>query len=105
MHERGLLERLGEGPVSGDTLARQAGLTRAAIWKRIDGLRSAGVEVDAMPGRGYVLRHPVSLLDAAAIAHALPIDARLELADPAPEIAWSVDSTSSELLRRGAPAG
>ena len=103
MHERGLLERLGEGPVSGDVLARQAGLTRAAIWKRIDALRSAGVEVDATPGQGYALRHPVSLLDAGAIAAALPQDARAELAAPGLEIAWSLDSTSSELLRRGPP--
>ena len=34
MHERGLLEQLEEGPVSGDALARRAGVTRAAIWKR-----------------------------------------------------------------------
>ena len=52
MHERSLLEQLGEGPVSGDTLARRAGLTRAAIWKRIGALREAGIEVEASPGRG-----------------------------------------------------
>lgn len=104
MHERGLLERLGEGPVSGDVLARQAGLTRAAIWKRIDALRSAGIEVEATPGRGYALRHPVTLLDPVAVGQALPASARAELADSGVEVAWSVDSTSSELLRRGPPA-
>ncbi|HNV77946.1 MAG TPA: HTH domain-containing protein, partial [Thermomonas sp.] len=41
--ERGLLQRLAAGPVSGDTLAREAGLTRAAVWKRIDALREAGI--------------------------------------------------------------
>ena len=101
MHERGLLEQLGDGPVSGDALARRAGLTRAAIWKRIDALRTAGVEVDAMPGRGYALRHPVSLLDAATIGRALPASVREGLAGL--EVAWSLDSTSSELLRRGPP--
>ena len=39
MDERALLERLGEGPAPGDDLAREAGLTRAAIRKRIDALR------------------------------------------------------------------
>lgn len=101
MHERGLLEQLGEGPVSGDTLARRAGLTRAAIWKRIAALREAGIEVDASPGRGYALRQPVSLLDAAAIERALPGPVREGLAGL--EVAWSLDSTSSELLRRGPP--
>src|SRR5690606_22968610 len=30
---RSLLVRLAEGPVSGDALAREAGQTRAAVWK------------------------------------------------------------------------
>ena len=99
MDERALLERLGEGPASGDALARDAGLTRAAIWKRIDALRAAGVEVEAAPGRGYALRWPVSLLDADAIRRALPAAARAGLADDpeAVAVAWSLDSTSSAL--------
>ena len=102
MHDRCLLERLGTGPVSGDVLARGAGLTRAAIWKRIDALRAAGVEISAEPGRGYALRHPLSLLDADRIRAALPPAARGAMAGL--EVAWSLDSTSSELLRRGPPA-
>lgn len=101
MHERGLLEQLGEGPVSGDTLARRAGLTRAAIWKRIAALREAGIEVEASPGRGYALRQPVRLLDAGIIERGLSGPAREALAGL--EVAWSLDSTSSELLRRGPP--
>lgn len=101
MHERGLLEQLEEGPVSGGALARRAGVSRAAIWKRIDALRMAGIEVDAAPGRGYVLRHPVSLLDGKAIQQALPAATRGGLAGL--EVAWTVDSTNSELLRRGPP--
>ena len=65
--ERGLLQRLANGPVSGDTLAREAGLTRAAVWKRIDALREAGVGIEASPGRGYRLEQPLDLLDADAI--------------------------------------
>ena len=51
--ERGILQRLIAGPVSGDALAQEAGLTRAAMWKRIEALREAGVEIDAQAGRGY----------------------------------------------------
>ena len=70
--ERDLLLRLAAGPAKGDALAEAAGQTRAAVWKRIDGLRAAGVEIDARPGRGYSLRHPLELLDAAAIHAQLP---------------------------------
>ena len=31
-HERALLQRLAAGPVGGDVLAREQGLTRAAVW-------------------------------------------------------------------------
>ena len=97
--ERELLQRLIAGPVSGDVLARDAGLTRAAMWKRIEALRGEGVQIDAMRGRGYALAHPVELLDADAIRAQLP-DARglHEL-----QVVWSLDSTNSELLRRTAP--
>ena len=100
--ERGILQRLIAGPVSGDALAQEAGLTRAAMWKRIEALREAGVEIDAQAGRGYTLRHPVELLQANAIIDALPPFVRAGLASL--EIAWSLDSTNSELLRRETPA-
>ena len=100
-HERELLQRLANGPVGGDTLAREAGLTRAAVWKRIDGLREADIAIVAAPGRGYRLEQPLDLLDADAIRAALPRSAQDGLAGL--EIAWSLDSTNSELLRRAAP--
>ena len=100
--ERELLQRLVLGPVSGDELAKEVGLTRAAMWKRIEGLREAGVEIDAQPGRGYALRHPLQLLDADAIAAALPAAVNARVASL--QVAWSLDSTNSELLRRDTPA-
>ena len=99
--EREVLQRLARGPVSGDALAREAGLTRAAMWKRIEALREAGVEIDARAGRGYALRHPLELLEADAIADAMPADARARMASL--EVAWLLDSTNSELLRRDTP--
>lgn len=100
MDDRALLQRLIEGPVSGDALAREAGQTRAAIWKRIGALRQAGVPIEAAAGRGYRLAAPLDLLDADAIRAALPAQAAGELAGL--EVAWSIDSTNSELLRRPA---
>lgn len=97
-----LLLRLAAGPVSGDTLARESGLTRAAIWKRIQALRSAGIAISARRGHGYMLDVPPDLLDADAIAAALPPRVRERVQGP--EVAWSIDSTNSELMRRRTPA-
>ena len=101
MNERELLRRLASGPVSGASLARDAGLSRAAVWKRIEGLRASGLPVEALPGRGYALGHPLDLLDAAAIEAGLPDAATVELASL--EVTWTLDSTNSELLRRVTP--
>ena len=100
--EREVLVRLMAGPVSGDVLAQEAGLTRAAMWKRVEALREAGVEIDAQPGRGYALRHMPELLDAAAMLDAMPAHVRAGIASL--DIAWSLDSTNSELLRRETPS-
>lgn len=102
MDEQALLRRLAEGPASGDALARAAGLTRAAVWKRIEALREAGLGIHATPGQGYRLSRPLDLLDAGAVRASLPAQVVAEIAGL--EVAWSIDSTSSELLRRGAPA-
>jgi BirA family biotin operon repressor/biotin-[acetyl-CoA-carboxylase] ligase len=102
MNERDLLQRLLAGPASGDVLARACGQTRAAVWKKIAALREAGVRIDARPGRGYMLAQPLDLLDADAIQAELPPPARAALA--ALDVAWTLDSTNSELLRRPAPA-
>lgn len=101
MNERDLLIRLILGPASGAELARDSGQTRAALWKRIDALRAAGIAIGARPGRGYALQRPLELLDARLIRAALPPLLRAGVA--ALEVAWSLDSTNTELLRRPAP--
>jgi len=95
--ERALLERLMRGPATGDALAQAGGQTRAAIWKRIQGLRAAGLSIDAQPGRGYSLAQPVDLLDAASIRAALAPSAQDRIASL--DVDWSIDSTNSALLR------
>ncbi|WP_240125762.1 bifunctional biotin--[acetyl-CoA-carboxylase] ligase/biotin operon repressor BirA [Thermomonas alba] len=100
--ERALLQRLAQGPVSGDVLAGELGLTRAAVWKRIEALRAAGLAITALPGRGYHLAQALDLLEADAIRAALPAAVRAELA--ALEVAWTLDSTNTCLLQRETPA-
>lgn len=100
--ERDLLLRLQAGPASGDALARDSGQTRAAVWKRIEALRAAGIAIDARPGRGYALAAPLDLLDADAIRAGIPTAMHADIASL--EVAWSLDSTNAELLRRAAHA-
>ena len=102
MTDRVLLARLCEGPASGASLARELGITRSAVWKRIESLRQAGVEVEAQPGRGYVLARPVQLLDATRLTAALSPAARGELA--ALEVLFDTDSTNAQALRAPLPA-
>lgn len=100
MDERELLARLAAGPVSGSRLAAELGLTRAAVWKRVQALREAGVAVAACAGVGYALERPLDLLDVQAILAQLPpaTAACLDL-----ELAWALDSTNDALLRRPPP--
>lgn len=102
MSDRALLARLCAGPASGAELAASLGITRSAVWKRIEALREAGVEVDAQPGRGYALARPLQLLDGDALAASLSPAARTELAGL--EVLFEIDSTNAEALRQPAPA-
>ena len=101
MDDRQLLAKLGTGALSGDALARELGLTRAAVWKRIQGLRAAGVAIEGRAGDGYRLAQPLELLDPAQIRAGLP-EAVLPLLSEL-EIGWTLSSTNTELLQRSAP--
>jgi BirA family transcriptional regulator, biotin operon repressor / biotin---[acetyl-CoA-carboxylase] ligase len=50
--------------VSGAELAQQLGISRAAVWARIEDLRSLGYEIEASPHLGYRLRSTPDLLHA-----------------------------------------
>jgi BirA family biotin operon repressor/biotin-[acetyl-CoA-carboxylase] ligase len=84
--------------VSGATLARTAGVTRAAVWKQIETLRLKGVPVEAKVGGGYRLPWPTELLEAPRIRAGLPAEALAQVGMV--EVHWEIDSTSSELARR-----
>lgn len=92
--------------VSGETLAAELGISRAAVWKRIEALRAAGLGVVAEGGRGYRLEEAVEWLDAGRIHDDLaarparhPLHVRIH---------DEVDSTMIEVGRaasEGAPTG
>jgi len=49
------LRAAGEGAVSGADLSQRLHVSRAAIWARIEDLRSLGYDIEASPHRGYRL--------------------------------------------------
>jgi BirA family transcriptional regulator, biotin operon repressor / biotin---[acetyl-CoA-carboxylase] ligase len=94
-----LLRRLADGELhSGEALAAATGVTRARVSQILRASEPAGFTLERVRGVGYRLIDPVPFLDRGAIVSALGATAsRLKI-----EVADSVDSTSTELLRRAA---
>jgi BirA family biotin operon repressor/biotin-[acetyl-CoA-carboxylase] ligase len=97
-----LLVLLADGRLrSGQDLAAQLGVSRAAIWKAVERLRAFGIAIEAEARRGYRLARPVELLDTGMI--------RAELSGPAEptlrrlEVLFEVDSTNTRLVQAAPP--
>jgi BirA family biotin operon repressor/biotin-[acetyl-CoA-carboxylase] ligase len=65
------LRATGDGAVSGAELSQKLRVSRAAIWARIEDLRSLGYDIEASPHRGY------RLLSAPDVLHADDLISRL----------------------------
>ncbi len=50
------LAEAGDEYVSGEAISDKLGLSRTAVWKHVEQLRSQGYRIDAVPARGYRLR-------------------------------------------------
>ena len=50
-----LLEKNRGNAISGEKLAKEAGVTRAAVWKVIKSLCDEGYSITAQKNKGYVL--------------------------------------------------
>lgn len=59
-----ILSALREGSASGAELSQTLGISRAAIWARIEELRSLGYDIVASPHQGYRLLNSPNLLHA-----------------------------------------
>ena len=83
-------------PVSGDRLAKELGVSRVAIWSRLERLRASGYVFAASTRKGYALRSVPRHLEPALL------DAHLRLLKVSPKVEFlaEVDSTNSEAERR-----
>jgi BirA family biotin operon repressor/biotin-[acetyl-CoA-carboxylase] ligase len=97
-----LLMLLTDGRVhSGERLAQALGVSRAAVWKGVERLRLQGIDIEAVPRRGYRLPDPVELLEEPAIRAAIAggrLDHLRSLS-----LLFDVDSTNTRLLALGPP--
>ena len=66
------LREAGDGSVSGAELSQRLGVSRAAVWARIEELRSLGYEIEASPHLGY------RFLSAPDVLHADDLLSRLD---------------------------
>ena len=83
-------------PVSGDRLAKELGVSRVAIWSRMERLRADGFTFKASTRKGYELKSVPREINAALLDAHLR---RLKVS-PAVELLAEVDSTNSEAERR-----
>ena len=89
---------------SGEKLASACGITRAAIWKRMQRIAAElQVAIDRVPGRGYRLSRPLVLLDKDRIVSAMASSQASALATL--HLLPTVDSTSDYIARHPVTAG
>jgi BirA family biotin operon repressor/biotin-[acetyl-CoA-carboxylase] ligase len=99
------LRRAGDGAVSGADLSQRLGVTRAAIWARIEELRALGYDIAASPHQGY------RLMDTPDVLHADDLLAQLQGVRVVGRDIRVFQETSStndvaeKLARDGAPEG
>ena len=96
---RSLLEFLSDGHFyTGNQLGERLGCSRAAVWKMIQALETAGVDIFHVRGKGYRLAQAVELLNAERILDAMSEGGRQSLAGL--DVLFDVDSTNTYLMQR-----
>lgn len=91
-----MLETHREEDISGERMAQELGVSRAAVWKAINSLKAQGYPISAATNRGYRLGEESDLLSAEGIIpHVVP-----QLKDHDIIVFDTIDSTNMEAKRR-----
>ena len=99
-----LLREHTEEFLSGEAISRQAGVSRAAVWKAVEQLRQEGYGIESVPNRGYRLESAPDRVREGELSGHLAgclVGSRLLCLD-------TIDSTNTEAKRQamaGAPEG
>lgn len=98
-HRTRLLRTLADGQFhSGEVLGSALGISRSAIWKILKTLPELGLDVQAVPRRGYRLSEPLELLDKEKIVNAISPAGTSLLSEL--EIHEDIDSTNRLMMQR-----
>lgn len=101
-----ILARLREGDAaSGTDLAQSLGISRAAIWARIEDLRRLGYEITASPHEGYRLLSVPDVLHADDLLSRLPPDVIVGRDIRVFQETTSTNDIVERLARDGVPEG
>ena len=84
---------------SGEAIARELGISRAAVWKHIQSLANYGLQVNAVTGKGYRLSQKIELLDETMFGSYLSDEARSWLQGASVKL---VTGSTSDDARAGA---
>jgi BirA family biotin operon repressor/biotin-[acetyl-CoA-carboxylase] ligase len=94
-----LLYSLADGNFhSGETLGKNLGVTRTAIWKQANALKALGVELHSVTGKGYRLPEPMNLLSREQILATSQTDR--EALDKYFDLHLSIGSTNIEAMKK-----
>jgi BirA family biotin operon repressor/biotin-[acetyl-CoA-carboxylase] ligase len=99
------LRAAGDGGVAGTELSQKLGISRAAIWARIEELRALGYEIEARPHLGYHLVSAPDLLHADDLLSALGKTKVIGRAIQVFEETTSTNDVIERLARDGVPEG
>ena len=89
---------------SGEELAQELQVSRAAVWKAVNALRQEGFAIDAVTNRGYCLSRDADVLSVQGIRKHLAPENRdipITLLPTVP----STNAAARELAEQGAPSG
>lgn len=99
------LRGAGSSAVSGAELSQRLGISRAAVWARIEDLRAVGYDIEASPHRGYRLLSAPDLLHADDLSWRLEEDRTIGRDIRVFEQTTSTNDVLEKLARAGAKEG
>lgn len=100
-----ILQALRTGGASGAELSQKLGISRAAVWARIDELRKLGYEIEASPHAGYRLVSAPDVLHADDLTWRLPKGQKIGRDIRVFEQTTSTNDVIEKLARDGAKEG
>ncbi|ADY55165.1 biotin/acetyl-CoA-carboxylase ligase [Syntrophobotulus glycolicus DSM 8271] len=93
-----ILEENRETSISGQQLAKRFSVSRAAVWKAINALKTEGYQIDSVTNKGYRLAEDCDILSAEGILPFL----KLEYKDTDLYVSKTVESTNQEAKKYSA---